>query len=214
MNWTGLQKLGARYYDPSIGRFITQDPIGYLSGMNLYDYVGNSVTGLTDPTGLSRGEGGPPHPQPGQETSCNWKDSCPTLLWKIQELQRMIGGHERWAAEHPKDLKDHIQDMRDRRRELRKCQRIYNKNCSDWHKLPCPSPIPDPRPLVKDAWDRAKGVWNSGPAGKAVIIGGGAAAAGAIVVLAVPSAGAAAASAIGGGAVAAGAWVWQAVGAL
>lgn len=34
MNWTGLQKLGARYYDPSIGRFITQDPVGYAAGIN------------------------------------------------------------------------------------------------------------------------------------------------------------------------------------
>jgi len=27
MNWTVLMKLGARYYDPSVGRVISQDPI-------------------------------------------------------------------------------------------------------------------------------------------------------------------------------------------
>ena len=40
---TGLQYNRARYYDPSIGAFIGQDPIGFGGGdANLYRYVGNS----------------------------------------------------------------------------------------------------------------------------------------------------------------------------
>ncbi len=43
----------ARYYNPSTGRFVSQDPIGFLAGdANLYRYVGNWVTGATDPSGL------------------------------------------------------------------------------------------------------------------------------------------------------------------
>jgi len=39
------------YYEPRIGRFLSQDPIGFLGG-NLYVYVGNRPTRATDPWGL------------------------------------------------------------------------------------------------------------------------------------------------------------------
>ncbi|WP_236732610.1 RHS repeat domain-containing protein, partial [Pseudomonas amygdali] len=47
---TGLHYNTFRYYDPEIGRFITQDPIGLLGGFNLYIYAPNS-TGWIDPIG-------------------------------------------------------------------------------------------------------------------------------------------------------------------
>ena len=44
----------ARYYDPQIQRFISEDPIGFVSGdFNWYRYVWNSPLNLTDPLGLS-----------------------------------------------------------------------------------------------------------------------------------------------------------------
>ncbi|WP_407692689.1 RHS repeat domain-containing protein [Pseudomonas savastanoi] len=49
---TGLHYNTFRYYDPEIGRFITQDPIGLLGGENLYQYAPNS-TGWIDSWGLS-----------------------------------------------------------------------------------------------------------------------------------------------------------------
>ena len=48
---SGLQLLGARYYDASIGRFISRDPIGYAGGLNLYGYSGNDPVNGIDPTG-------------------------------------------------------------------------------------------------------------------------------------------------------------------
>jgi RHS repeat-associated protein len=42
----------ARYYDPKLGRFISEDPIGLLGGMNFYVYVGARPTLLGDPFGL------------------------------------------------------------------------------------------------------------------------------------------------------------------
>jgi RHS repeat-associated protein len=36
---TGLHYNTFRYYDPEVGRFITQDPIGLLGGFNLYEYA-------------------------------------------------------------------------------------------------------------------------------------------------------------------------------
>ncbi len=41
----------ARYHEPTIGRFISEDPIGLAGGVNLYAYVRNSPLKFTDPLG-------------------------------------------------------------------------------------------------------------------------------------------------------------------
>jgi RHS repeat-associated protein len=49
----GLYFQRARFYDSSRHRFISEDPIGFLSGdTNLYAYVGNNPTRFRDPLGL------------------------------------------------------------------------------------------------------------------------------------------------------------------
>jgi uncharacterized protein RhaS with RHS repeats len=41
-------------FDPTIGRWLEQDPIGFVGGdANLYRYVGNDPTNATDPSGLA-----------------------------------------------------------------------------------------------------------------------------------------------------------------
>jgi RHS repeat-associated protein len=50
---TSLQFSRRRYYDPRLGRFLSEDPIrGISSDMNFYAYVQNSSVNLTDATGL------------------------------------------------------------------------------------------------------------------------------------------------------------------
>ncbi|WP_434654363.1 PAAR/RHS domain-containing protein [Pseudomonas sp. R3-56] len=47
---TGLHFNTFRFYDPDIGRFTTPDPIGWLGGLNLYQYAPNPLTWI-DPWG-------------------------------------------------------------------------------------------------------------------------------------------------------------------
>ena len=50
---SGLIYLRARYYDPSIGRFISEDPIrSNKGGGNWYTYCANNPVRFTDPSGL------------------------------------------------------------------------------------------------------------------------------------------------------------------
>jgi RHS repeat-associated protein len=49
---TGLYYYRARYYDPKVGRFISEDPIGFTGGGNFYSYVQGAPPELTDPLGL------------------------------------------------------------------------------------------------------------------------------------------------------------------
>jgi len=53
----GLYYMRARYYDPEVGRFISEDPLGVEGGdVNLYVYVGNNPLLLIDPWGLFQDE--------------------------------------------------------------------------------------------------------------------------------------------------------------
>ncbi|MBD2340809.1 hypothetical protein H6G64_27970, partial [Calothrix sp. FACHB-156] len=47
----GLNYMRARYYSPSLGRFMNPDPIGQNGGFNLYAYTGNHPISLIDPEG-------------------------------------------------------------------------------------------------------------------------------------------------------------------
>jgi hypothetical protein len=50
---TGPRKYyRARYYDPKLGRFISEDPIGFEAGENFYAYVANNPVLWIDPEGL------------------------------------------------------------------------------------------------------------------------------------------------------------------
>jgi RHS repeat-associated protein len=63
---TGLTHLGAREYDPAIGRFISVDPLLVTNDpqqLNAYTYAGNSPVTFTDPEGTRRCP-------PSQEDTC------------------------------------------------------------------------------------------------------------------------------------------------
>ena len=48
----GLYYDKARFYAPTLGRFLQTDPIGSADDLNLYAYAGNSPISFSDPSGL------------------------------------------------------------------------------------------------------------------------------------------------------------------
>jgi RHS repeat-associated protein len=50
-NGAGVYYYRARYYAPALQRFISEDPVDFAGGMNLYAYTSNSPTNLRDPSG-------------------------------------------------------------------------------------------------------------------------------------------------------------------
>ena len=79
LEYTGRLPVGqnlyynrARYYDASIARFVSEDPIGMGgSGTNYYAYVGNSPLNFVDPLGLLRWNNPPPQTVPVTGATAN-----------------------------------------------------------------------------------------------------------------------------------------------
>jgi RHS repeat-associated protein len=86
---SGLYYYRARYYDPTAGRFVTEDPMRFRAGVNFYTYVKNRATNLRDPFGLvCLASGGSPRPcslsasfQIGGE--CNYFYYCSPTNWGV-----------------------------------------------------------------------------------------------------------------------------------
>jgi len=50
---TGLYNFRARWYEPRLGRWLSNDPIGISGGLNLYAFCGNDPVNYVDPWGLA-----------------------------------------------------------------------------------------------------------------------------------------------------------------
>jgi RHS repeat-associated protein len=50
---TGQYYYRLRYLNPEHGRFLSRDPLGYVDGMNIYEYVKSTPMNLIDPWGLN-----------------------------------------------------------------------------------------------------------------------------------------------------------------
>jgi len=50
---TGVYEYRARYYDQTLGRFSSEDSMGFSAGLNFYAYASNGPLVNSDPTGLT-----------------------------------------------------------------------------------------------------------------------------------------------------------------
>lgn len=62
----GLYHYRARYYDPRMGRFVSEDPVHFRGGLNFYVYADAQPTTVTDPSGHE------PMPLPPGMVPTNW----------------------------------------------------------------------------------------------------------------------------------------------
>ena len=107
---TDLYYYRARHYDPTIGRFLQPDPIGYDDGMNMYEYVGNNPVTWIDPLGQCQiGPNGgvtpcePPEGE-GEGTDTEDGDGLKKLLWeRIRDNARDKVGSKEYAKDVEKD---------------------------------------------------------------------------------------------------------------
>ena len=67
-----LYYLGYRYYSPSLGRFLTPDPIGQAGGYNRYVYCSDNPLTMSDPSGLKADTPYTEGRKPGDNPPDNW----------------------------------------------------------------------------------------------------------------------------------------------
>ena len=78
---TGIYYYRARYFDPSIGRFLSEDPIKLKGGIDFYAYVKNRSINRVDPMGLAGAPSNPPSPP--QRTPIGRQDAS-LITWLIR----------------------------------------------------------------------------------------------------------------------------------
>ena len=116
---TSLQWHQYLWYDPSTGRWISEDPIGFSAeDVNLYRYVGNGPQNASDPTGSAESPIVKEIPVANPGGTLDWvltligkdlggqlpkgKDWTPTLIWKINTFNgsaTLSGGVEKTWTE-------------------------------------------------------------------------------------------------------------------
>ena len=100
---TKLYYVRNRWYDPSLARFASEDPLGIGGGINTYAYAANDPVSMRDPSGLTPSGAGPcdqnpPPPQcvlmlPRLEVEVNW--------WETGFFAALAAERERQSAIRP-----------------------------------------------------------------------------------------------------------------
>jgi RHS repeat-associated protein len=153
---TGLYFYRARYYDPTTGRFLSEDPLELGGGsVNFYKYVHNNPVNSTDPTGFFPA---------GQDKW--WGHNDPNFRWWWHRCY--------WIGEPYDGTKEDVELGWALWNGLGRPPKGKCPNQS-----PCKEPEPAPEPAPDPAPDK-------GPNWKMVGIGAGVAAGGIIIIVFCP----------------------------
>jgi RHS repeat-associated protein len=91
----GLYFYRARYYSPLLGRFISEDPLGFLgSGPNLYGYALDDPINLIDPSGMQTLLGSAPATTPPVTTPYPGTPSPAQVAEAVQSVERATAAAE------------------------------------------------------------------------------------------------------------------------
>ncbi|MEV4562074.1 polymorphic toxin-type HINT domain-containing protein, partial [Kitasatospora sp. NPDC049285] len=160
---TGLTNLGAREYQPTLGRFLSLDPLldaGDPQQWNGYAYSNNDPVNLSDPTGLYRVEGqdggsdGTLAPGTTGEVPCDQSEACKHWQEQIDQGKKITTTIlDQIPQDRLKKFRDHL-------------KLIMKESPNDWN-VPGTSAYAALQryaddalygPLtLKDLWDGAKG---------------------------------------------------------
>jgi RHS repeat-associated protein len=113
---TGLYYYRARYYDPSRGRFVSEDPLLFRGdSTNVYVYVRNSPLNGADPLGLVYIDPpggttiGSPEDAPIGPPFLNWSDPC-----RLNAVERVLYSTQGKVATAAEQLKDPLREVADK----------------------------------------------------------------------------------------------------
>ena len=147
--YTGLMFYRARFYDPQIGRFISEDPIGFKGGVNWYAYVDNNSINFSDPLGLLKNH-------TDLDKMCN--GDCDDIRRDINKLTNSIPIRSAELSRRRKQgLKiddGHTGRLAAERSTLEKCIKRYKAMGCDDENPQTPVPVYVPQPQEKDKKNR------------------------------------------------------------
>jgi RHS repeat-associated protein len=115
---TGIHEYRSRYYDQNLGRFLSEDPVGFSNETyNLYDYVSGDPVDFNDPSGNTKIHG-------------NW---CGPN-WTGGQTEKYIPSHDKNGYyKDPRDYVDKVCSHHDKC--YSKCR--ANHQCSPWGRRFC-----------------------------------------------------------------------------
>lgn len=144
---SGLYLTLFRAYDPSLGVWISKDPIEESGGINLYGYVGNNPVNYYDETGLASSD---ECKELRRKIITKWIK----MVYKVAKYdpwEDAIGGHSYFGGSKRTKPHSHYKEIVRWQKELQEQITEYKKKCSDR----CDPPGPPARPLPKQVPDDA-----------------------------------------------------------
>ena len=110
---TGNYYYRARYYDAGSGRFLSEDPIGFVGGTDFYRYVRNSPTNFMDPDGLLQVCCRPAHLPPVEVGAWLSGHEAPCHCFVKLSDGHTLGGYFSWNLASFAELVKHEDDKTD-----------------------------------------------------------------------------------------------------